>query len=162
MLPSYIRIVQGDGVSVKMINKCCEQIAAHGWSIDNIGTFGMGGELLQKLDRDTHGYAMKCNAVNKQDEHGWYDISKNPVGDPNKASKAGRRAVLYFNHEQGFDNGYVDFPEKRLTDRQIALDNMLRVVYENGKLLNEETFSQIRARVDEHLEQLCLQPEPVS
>ncbi|HYT46528.1 MAG TPA: nicotinate phosphoribosyltransferase [Methylomirabilota bacterium] len=155
VLPPYIRIVQGDGVSVEMIDACCDDLHACGWSLDNIGTFGMGGELLQKLDRDTHGYAMKCNAVNKQDEQGWYDISKNPVGDKNKASKAGRRAVIY-------DEVYHDVREDCLSNREMALDNLLRVVYENGKLLNEETFSQIRARADEHLEQSCLQPEPVS
>lgn len=33
-----------------------------GWSIDNIG-FGMGGALLQRLDRDTQQWAMKCSAA---------------------------------------------------------------------------------------------------
>lgn len=145
LLPPFLRIVQGDGVNLDMIDRCCEEIVKKGWSVDNIGTFGMGGELLQKHDRDTHGYAMKCNAVNKCDENGWYPISKNPVGDFKKASKPGRRAVIA--------NGKWcdDVPFENLSDTQKAHDNLLIVKYHNGKLTNNENFGDIRGRTNCHL-----------
>ena len=149
MLPPYLRIVQGDGMNLDTIEKCCRNLMNAGWSVENIGTFGMGGELLQRHDRDTHGYAMKCNAVNKLDSNGWYDISKNPVGDPEKKSKAGRRAVL-----EKTNNGvrwFEDVREDSLNHRQISLDNVLQTVYMDGEMLNSQTFTQIRERADSFL-----------
>ncbi|MGB3739948.1 MAG: hypothetical protein WA948_11450 [Pontixanthobacter sp.] len=57
------------------------------FAIDNIA-FGMGGGLLQTLDRDTLRYAMKANAMKDADGI-WHDISKTPATDPAKGSKAG-------------------------------------------------------------------------
>ena len=51
----------------------------------------MGGALLQHCNRDTLKFAMKCSAM-KNDE-GWFDVYKDPVTDPGKASKRGRFAV---------------------------------------------------------------------
>lgn len=85
VLPSYIRVIQGDGVDEKSIVRIMQRLYDKQISIDNIA-FGMGGGLLQKLDRDTYGWAMKCSAIKVRNE--WRDVFKDPIGG-SKTSKKG-------------------------------------------------------------------------
>ncbi len=59
VLPSFVRVIQGDGISYESLTSVLEAMVAEKWSIDNI-TFGSGGALLQKLNRDTQKCAYKC------------------------------------------------------------------------------------------------------
>ena len=60
MLPSYIRIIQGDGISYETLGEVLSSVKRSGWSAENV-VFGSGGALLQKLDRDTQKCAYKCS-----------------------------------------------------------------------------------------------------
>lgn len=133
VLPSCVRVIQGDGVNENSIRTCLENINVEGWSTDNI-TFGMGGELLQTVNRDTLGFAMKANAG--KDKTGfWYDIYKNPKTDPSKASKKGRLALI--KTDEGFKTELeVNVPKER---------NLLDDVFVNGKILRYQTLAEIRA-----------------
>jgi nicotinamide phosphoribosyltransferase len=91
VLPSFVRIIQGDGVNLISIGQILKAITAAGWSADNIA-FGMGGALLQQVNRDTFSWAMKCNAIAYADD--WIPVCKKPKTDAGKASKAGRIAGL--------------------------------------------------------------------
>jgi len=87
VLPSYIRVIQGDGVNRKSINKILDRMAQSGWSADNI-VFGMGGALLQEGTRDTHKFAFKaCYGIIDSDG---VNIFKQPFTDPGKNSKTGK------------------------------------------------------------------------
>lgn len=89
LLPPYLRVIQGDGVNPKAIHRCLENMTMeYRISADNIA-FGMGAELLQKVNRDTLSYAMKGSAISFDDKE-WIGFNKSPVGDPDKHSKAGR------------------------------------------------------------------------
>ena len=60
VLPSYIRVIQGDGVSYESLDSILKNMEKHRWSADNLA-FGSGGALLQKLNRDTQKCAYKCS-----------------------------------------------------------------------------------------------------
>ena len=60
MLPSYIRVIQGDGISYESLGAILENMKKHEWSAENL-VFGSGGALLQRLDRDTQKCAFKCS-----------------------------------------------------------------------------------------------------
>ena len=60
MLPPYLRIIQGDGISYDTIDQILSRMKKLEWSADNIA-FGSGGALLQKLNRDTQKCAFKCS-----------------------------------------------------------------------------------------------------
>lgn len=124
-----VRIIQGDGVNKNSITDILEAFKTMGWSADNIA-FGMGGALLQKVDRDTFSFAMKCSAA--KINGAWVPVKKSPVTDSGKASKAGRY-VLYYTLEQGFFSGVEDW-----------LGNVLETVYHNGELGTEYTFEEVR------------------
>ena len=92
VLNPKVRVIQGDGMNIESIAQLVDRMIEEGFAIDNIA-FGMGGGLLQKVDRDTLRFAMKANAM--QDASGeWRDVSKLPATDPTKGSKAGRQAVV--------------------------------------------------------------------
>lgn len=67
----HVRIIQGDGLDgPSEIHGILEALKGIGYSADNIA-FGMGGGLLQKCNRDTFGFAMKCSAARINGE--WRD-----------------------------------------------------------------------------------------
>ncbi len=88
-----VRVIQGDGIDLEMIEKIISRMKLEGWSTSNI-TFGMGGALLQRLDRDTQNFAMKESYI-EIDGIGM-DVYKNPVTDPGKNSKKGRQDISEF------------------------------------------------------------------
>src|SRR5215472_16597901 len=62
VLHPKVRVIQGDGVNYRTIQDTLTAMNRAGWSADNI-TFGMGGALLQQLNRDTQKFAFKCSNV---------------------------------------------------------------------------------------------------
>ncbi len=140
LLPSYIRVIQGDGVSLASIRLILEAMTAKGLSADNIA-FGMGAELLQKVNRDTLKFAMKASAI--EIEGTWQDVFKDPITDPGKTSKKGRLALV-----KNQQNAYETI---RLQDIN-GQTNQLRPIFANGQLLVEDTFKSIRERSNQKTE----------
>ncbi len=99
VLNPKVRLIQGDGIDYNSCNEILNILALSDWSADNIA-FGMGGALLQKLNRDTHSFAFKCSQILKNDT--WYDVYKDPITDKGKKSKRGR---FYRNLKPVFING---------------------------------------------------------
>jgi len=133
-----VRLIQGDGVNELTIRSILGGFMAMGWSADNIA-FGMGGALLQQVDRDTQKFAMKCSSAEVNGK--WIDVQKDPVTDSGKKSKAGRVSLW----ESGGEYvSAVDAP-RTWTDRGFGWKNALETVYCDGKLVTEYTFDQVRA-----------------
>lgn len=133
VLPTCIRLIQGDGICARSIEAILEAMKKRGLSADNV-TFGMGGELLQKINRDTQKFAMKASAIRIDGE--WRDIYKDPATDPGKRSKRGRLALV-----EG-PQGYRTVREDELGDRC----NALVKVFRNGELLVDWDFDAVRER----------------
>ncbi len=135
-----VRLIQGDGVNEHTIRCILGAFQAYGYSADNIA-FGMGGALLQQVDRDTQKFAMKCSAV----EIGlgnWIDVQKDPITDPGKKSKTG---CITLWKSGGEYVSAVDQP-KGWSDRGFGpYMEVLETVYCDGKLVKEVTFEEIRA-----------------
>jgi nicotinamide phosphoribosyltransferase len=133
-----VRLIQGDGVNELSIRSILGGFMAMGWSADNIA-FGMGGALLQQVDRDTQKFAMKCSSVKVNGE--WIDVQKDPVTDPGKKSKAGR-VMLW---ESGGE--YISAVDRPTgwTDKGLGWRPVMNVVFEYGQLVNEISFEQVRA-----------------
>lgn len=60
VLPSYIRVIQGDGMNYDSMGKVLQTMKDSQWSADNV-VFGSGGALVQDMDRDTQKCAFKCS-----------------------------------------------------------------------------------------------------
>ena len=134
-----VRLIQGDGVNESTIRCILGSFQAYGYSADNIA-FGMGGALLQQVDRDTQKFAMKCSSAEINGE--WVDVQKDPVTDSGKKSKAGRVELWKTGGEW---ISAVDQP-KGWFDRGFGpATPMLEEVYRDGRLVKEITFEEIRA-----------------
>jgi nicotinamide phosphoribosyltransferase len=128
VLPKCFRLIQGDGVDEDSIDLILSTMKSHGYSASNIA-FGMGGALLQKLNRDTQKFAYKCSEakVNGQVVR----VFKDPATDSGKRSKAGRLSLV---REGG-----------RLTTVEGEWhDTLLEPVFEDGRILRRFTLDEVR------------------
>ncbi|HEY6272267.1 MAG TPA: nicotinate phosphoribosyltransferase [Terriglobales bacterium] len=136
VLNSRVRVIQGDGVNYWTIQDTLTAMNRSGWSADNI-SFGMGGALLQQLNRDTQRFAFKSSSVtiNGQDR----DVFKDPVEGHDKASKRGRLALHFARGEW-----------KTAQTRRDAIDpeDRLRPVFRDGEVLVAQTVAEIRGRAN--------------
>lgn len=130
VLDPHIRVIQGDGVNYDSIGEILDNLKAHGWSADNIA-FGMGGALLQKLDRDTQKFAFKCSCATVQGAD--RDVFKDPITDSGKRSKRGRLKLV---------RDTAGYKTVALTD---AGEDQLQTIFENGELKREYTFEEVIA-----------------
>lgn len=136
VLSPSVRIIQGDGMSLESIKDVCEVVKANGFSVENIA-FGLGGGLLQKVNRDDMKFAYKSSEMIQNDFK--YDVFKDPKTDPGKVSKKGRLAL---------EADPITMQVKTVREGEIGEGkvNLLRPVYENGELLVDETLETIRGR----------------
>jgi nicotinamide phosphoribosyltransferase len=132
-----IRLIQGDGINELTVRSILGAFMAMGWSADNIA-FGMGGALLQIVDRDTQKMAMKCSAAKINGE--WIDVVKDPITDPGKKSKAGR--VTLWTNGAGEYISSVDQPTQ-WADK--GWTKALVPVFWDGNLCKDYTFEEVRA-----------------
>lgn len=110
----HVRIIQGDGVDEQSVQEILQAMKDAGYSASNIA-FGMGGALLQGVNRDTCKFAYKASAMQTTDGQ-WHAFSKDPITDPGKKSHAGRVDVTG-----------------------------MHLVFDGGQLVNETTFNDVRA-----------------
>jgi nicotinamide phosphoribosyltransferase len=130
VLPPQVRVLQGDGITSLTIEPILQMMKENGWSADNI-VFGMGGGLLQKVDRDTMSMALKCSSAIINDES--VDVFKAARG---KGSKRGRLALI------STSEGHASV---RIGDAAIP-GNLLKPFFLNGDTLNHPNIYEIRQR----------------
>ncbi len=132
MLNDKVRVIQGDGCTPKTIQGIIDAMVLTNWSIDNIA-FGMGGGLLQRVNRDTQRFAFKCSSVTVNGEE--REVFKKPKSDPAKNSKAGRLKLIEDDDGVIATVGEDWFP---------ALEDKLVTVFERGEVKRLYTFDEIR------------------
>jgi len=130
VLPKWLRVIQGDGVDQDSITEILSTLKDHHYSASNIA-FGMGGALLQKLDRDTQKFAFKCSEATVDGKA--VRVFKDPVTDSGKRSKAGRLSL-------------VERDGKLTTVEGERADDLLVPVFENGVVLQRFTLDEVRER----------------
>ena len=113
-----------------------DTLLEHEISAENV-TFGMGGALLQVLNRDTLRFAMKANAIKMQGED-WTDVYKSPATDPSKSSRAGRLAVIRVGE---------DWKTIR-ADQLGSREDQLKSVWKDGQLLTDWSLTEIRQQAE--------------
>jgi len=134
LLPPYIRVIQGDGISHDSLQGILTAIEASGWSLDNL-VFGSGGGLLQRLDRDTQRCAYKCSMTVRNGQE--LDVYKDPVTDPGKTSKKGRLTLV--KDSQGLMS---TVRQKDVNGRE----DLMVTVFRNGDLVREWTWEEVCGR----------------
>ena len=132
-----VRIIQGDGVNEQSIRAILERLKTEGFSASNIA-FGIGGALLQKIDRDTLKFAYKCSAIVSDGQ--LIEVYKQPITDAGKTSKRGRLDLIRD------ENGEYKTVKLENAETRAAENSQLRTVFENGELLIDDNLDAIRQR----------------
>lgn len=128
-----VRVIQGDGINLESIKRILDELIIRGWSADNIA-FGMGGALLQQINRDTQKFAFKASSIIINGRQS--DVQKRPVTDMGKLSKPGRLKLIR-------DEGVLSTVSSSTFGKDI-----LEVIYENGDVINAPFFAEIRDRAN--------------
>lgn len=151
-VPRGVGIIQGDGMNYHQIKKLINAIVAEGYATQAVA-FGMGGGLLQRVNRDSMGFATKLSY--RVDEEGkGHDIMKKPKGDWMKSSLPG---VLGVKRVNGIP---MVFPKSEVKDEE----NMLKVVYDKRPVKGvwDYDFDTLRKRVQEQWKALPRKFDPRS
>lgn len=135
VLPPYFRVIQGDGINLESIKGIISNMLENGLSMDNLA-FGMGGALLQGVNRDDLRFAMKTSAMMINGK--WRDVFKDPITDPGKTSKKGLLRLI--KGPDGFKTKSLDGPWEDF------YYDATHLVYAGGKLLLIDNFNNIRER----------------
>lgn len=138
----HVRIIQGDGINLASLEACLDALTRHGFSAENIA-FGMGGGLLQQVDRDTLRFAMKCSAMEVGGQ--WRDVYKQPIGDAGKLSRKGHFALI---------ERHGTLTTQRREAGETLANDLLQTVFRHGRLLLETGFDAIRDRASAGLHRL--------
>lgn len=136
VLNPAVRVIQGDGINEESIKAILRTVIADGYSADNVA-FGMGGALLQQINRDTLKFAMKTSAALVDGV--WVDVYKDPVTDSGKASKKGRLRLV----RSKVNGKYVTLPDGVYVKE--PTEEVLVEVFRDGKVVKEYTFDEVRA-----------------
>jgi nicotinamide phosphoribosyltransferase len=128
-----VRVIQGDGINEESIREILETAKMNGYSATNIA-FGMGGALLQMVNRDTQKFAFKCSAARVNGK--LVDVFKDPVTDSGKRSKKGLLDLVVRNGKFETVPGMDNF------------GSALKIVYENGELVKETNLTKVRETVN--------------
>lgn len=132
---NHVRVIQGDGINEESIREILSVILQDGFSAENVA-FGMGGALLQQLDRDTQKFAYKTSAA--MVDGAYRGVYKDPVTDPRKRSKDGILDLVK-------RNGRISTIRSE-TFGVYAPDSLLQLVFRNGEMTVDETLGDIRQR----------------
>lgn len=144
-----VSIIQGDGIKLDSIGEILDVYTKAEFSTDSLN-FGMGGGLLQEVNRDTCKFAMKCSAIRRGGI--WHDVFKDPI-DGGKQSKRG----LLMTQRKLLENGRFEY---RTINSQIQEEtdsswvDCLKPVYylETGKPhLKKSRFLTIKNRIQQEL-----------
>ena len=135
VLPDYLRILQGDGISYKTLPIIMKGVIKSGWSINNV-VFGSGGGLIQECTRDTQKFAIKCSWASINGES--VDVYKEPKSDYSKSSKRGRLKLV----KEG--------EYKTVSENADGNDTLIET-FRDGQILSTCTFEDIRCKIDKHL-----------
>jgi len=139
VLPDHVRVIQGDGIDFDMVSRILETLKESGISADNLA-MGSGGGLLQKLNRDTQGFAFKCSSVTVDGKARM--VFKDPVTDAGKKSKRGRLKLVREASSHGSWLTTVSHGDPRKDE--------LQTVFVNGEVMDSPTLDEVRKRASLH------------
>jgi len=141
-IDEHIGLIYGDAITFNRAEEILQRLMFKGFASTNV-VFGIGSYTYQFNTRDTFGHALKSTAVVINGKE--VQIFKNPKTDNGmKKSLRGRVVVL----KSG--PSYIALDGLGLNDT--ILNDELRTVYEDGTLLIDEKFSDIKARLESNIE----------
>lgn len=141
VLDTHVGVIYGDSITYERAEEILNRLEAKGFAFSNL-VLGVGSYTYQYVTRDTFGSAMKATWVQIDGEG--KDIFKDPKTDNGlKKSARGRLAVQFI------DDDFMLF-DATTTPSGADVENEyneLEVVWEDGNLVKEYSFADVRANL---------------
>lgn len=142
LLDSHVRIIYGEAISLDMAHRIYEAMYKAGWCVGNV-LFGVGSwAFIGNSSRDSYGLAMK--ATNSVVAGIDVALQKDPKGTSSfKKSAKGRLRVEWNSFTKQYD----------LYDQQSMYQEAggeLQLFFLNSRIVNEQTYSGIVARLQDN------------
>lgn len=140
LLDSHIGLIYGDSITLQRQEDILNGLKQKGFASFNV-VLGIGSYTYEYVTRDTYGFAMKATygEVNGAPRN----IFKDPkTDDGTKRSAKGLLSV----HEE---NGVLTLKDECSWAEEKT--GLLQTVFENGKVVKEQSLSEIRARINAQL-----------
>jgi len=142
-LDPHIGAIYGDAITLERCTDICERLMKKGFASTNI-IFGVGSYTYGMNSRDTFGFALKSTyAVVGGEER---QIFKDPITDKAKVKKSQTGMVIVVERDGAV--GYVD--KLNAAQRDATDKDLLKDIFLDGKLLVDDTLSNIRQRLLQH------------
>ncbi|TPX71185.1 nicotinate phosphoribosyltransferase [Spizellomyces sp. 'palustris'] len=135
-------VIQGDAVTYSTLQAILKAVTDAGYAAQNVA-FGMGGGLLQRVNRDTMSFATKLSKMiyldgTERHVRRYGDVMKMPKTGSEKISLPGEFVVI--KNEQQVPMVYP-------REAGHAGENVLKVVYDNGVVPKFDDYTTVRERL---------------
>jgi nicotinamide phosphoribosyltransferase len=140
MLAPCIGAIYGDSINEERAQRICERLMEKGFASTNV-VYGIGSFTYQYVTRDTNGFAVKATwaQVNGKERM----LHKNPITDPGEKKSARGHIVI-----RASEGGLQMIDSLTLAQQnELEPDNLLELVWKDGKFVRRSTLAAIRARV---------------
>lgn len=134
-----VGVIYGDGMYTHRYVRTLMRLEKMGYAASNL-VIGVGG-ILRNHSRDTMGFALKATHVVVDGES--VDIEKDPITDRKKKSHKGLLKLVRD------ESGNYETIDRCTSDEE--KEGLLEVVFRDGQMIKQETFAEVRARVQEAL-----------
>lgn len=127
-----IGLIYGDSISLERAEEILKRLSEKGFASSNV-VFGAGSYSMGYHSRDTLGFAMKATYIEIGEKT--IEVHKDPKTDPGKKSAKGLLRV---------DKVGDDFVLTDCVSWEEESGGELKVVFENGKIVNDTSLAEIR------------------
>lgn len=140
LLDSHIGLIYGDSITLQRQKEILNGLKEKGFASFNV-VLGIGSYTYEYVTRDTYGFAMKATYGEVNGEA--RNIFKDPkTDDGTKKSAKGLMQVT------NVDGTLIMKDQCTWEEEKTGL---LQTVFENGKIVNEQSLSEIRSRINKQL-----------
>lgn len=135
VLDPHVGLIYGDSITPERQERILAGLAKNGYASDNV-VLGIGSYNYQYVTRDVHGFAMKAT-FGSTESRGDMAIYKDPKTDD--GTKRSARGLLRVDAEHG------RLILRENVSRDEESEGLLEPVFEDGRILRQQTLAEIRA-----------------
>ena len=149
VLDSHIKVIYGDSITPQRAESIYEILVENGFACNNV-LLGVGSFSMQCLEqdgtlkpytRDTFGVAIKATYCEVNGNP--IAIFKDPKTDTGNFKKSQRGMCVVYRDKEGNLNYQDGYDTKTISS--FEGENLLKQVFQNGKMVKEQTLQEIRA-----------------
>ena len=144
VLDPHVGVIYGDSITLARARAISQRLHDRGFASTNV-VYGIGSYTYQHVTRDTFGFALKSTWVQINGEE--RNIFKDPATDKKKVKKSltGRVVVATANAPGNPLRAYDGLTKAQ--QEALAGTDELRTIFEDGKLIVDDSLANIRERV---------------